>query len=435
MKLKLILLSAITAMTANITSAQPVPTDSTSAEKTHEFSLKGEIMSRGEWRDGALPAAENDQAKIVLERTRLFLNYKQRHIEVQITPQHSGVWGTAGGGDFTLREAWAKIDTKGLFAKVGRQTLAYDDERVIGMDDWSMTSAYHDALKLGYEGHGHKFHAVLAYNQNNDNMNGGSLYFNGGQVYKSMQMLWYHYDFTPRLGASALFVNTGMQSMIENDNRTINQQLMGIYAKYAPRSLSLEGSFYYQSGHNEFNMPISAWMMSAEGNWNIDHHWKTNMGYFHLSGDENYYAVEPGNIGLALQTQADAFNLLFASHHQFYGAMEFFYLTAFYGGYSPGLQDFHLGTQYSPTPNVTLGAKYHWLGTSIKVPDMNKSIGHELELSASWQIYKDITLSAGYSFMQGSDTLKLLKRTNEDNQLQWGWIMLVISPRFFSTKW
>lgn len=424
-------------MTSATATAMTLPADSTPPEPANQFTMSGNLMTRGELRDGALSnGGEVDVARFVLARTRLTLNYKRPHMEMQITPQHSGVWGTSGGGALSLREAWVKLDGfGGLFAKLGRQSLTYDDERIIGLDEWSMTSPYHDALKLGYEGHGHKVHAVLAYNQNNSNMMGGTLYYNGGQVYKSMQTVWYHYDFNQRLGASLLFMNTGMQSELDDDKSTYYQQLMGTYWRYAPNSVTLEGSFYYQCGRNERNVPISAWMTSIEGNWDINPKWKTNIGYFRLSGDKNYYLIVPGGIGLARQTKANAFNLLFASHHQFYGAMDFFYLTAFYGGYSPGLQDFHAGVHFSPISKLNLGAKYHFLATTINVTGMNKALGHELELSARWRIIKDVTLTAGYSYMKGTDTLQALRHTTGHNRLHWGWIMLNVTPRFLQVKW
>ena len=416
--------------------------DSVATDQSHEFSVKGELMARGEYREGALLSPTSNTAKFILERTRLLFNYKQPHIEVQLTPQHCGVWGTADGGTFTLRETWAKLDGSGFFAKVGRQSLTYDDERIIGLDDWSMTSAYHDALKLGYEGGGHKIHTVFAYNQNDDNTNGGSVYRDGGQVYKAMQLLWYHYDFSPTFGASALFVNTGMQAA--DSDGTINQQLVGGYAKFAPRNISLEASYYCQMGHNEFTMPIKAWMWSAEGNWNFAPNWNFNLGYYHLSGDKHYYTVIPSKKGtndlgntesqLIRQTHAHAFNLIFGSHHQFYGAMEFFYLTDFYGGYSPGLQDLHTGFQYKKEEHFSIDANYHLLSTSVKLPGLRHTLGHELELSASWKFLDCATLSAGYSYMDGTHTMKAIKQPDDRSNLNWAWIMLVVKPEFFGLK-
>ena len=92
----------------------------------------------------------------------------------------------------------------GMFAQVGRVALNYDDERIIGSDEWAMASSSHDILRLGYEGHGHKAHIILAYNQNaNVMVAGGSVYRDGGQPYKTMHTAWYHYDFQRiPLGAS-----------------------------------------------------------------------------------------------------------------------------------------------------------------------------------------------------------------------------------------
>jgi len=126
-----------------------IKTEFGDSTKTHVFTLKAQLRTRGEYREGAMPNENETRAAFVLERTRLIFNYKQPYLEVQITPQHVGVWGTNGGGGFNLREAWAKADVKGFFTQLGRQSLTYDDERVMGLDDWSMTGAYHDALKIG----------------------------------------------------------------------------------------------------------------------------------------------------------------------------------------------------------------------------------------------------------------------------------------------
>ena len=37
--------------------------------------------------------------------------------------------------------------------------------------------------------------------------------------------------------------------------------------------------------------------------------------------------------------------------------------------------------------------------------------------------------------MQGTETLSALKRTADNNRLHWGWVMLLVTPRFFETKW
>ena len=40
-----------------------------------------------------------------------------------------------------------------------------------------------------------------------------------------------------------------------------------------------------------------------------------------------------------------------------------------------------------------------------------------------------------YSYMRGTETMVILKKTSDNRQLRWGWIMLNVSPKFFSGKW
>ena len=106
-----------------------------------------------------------------------------------------------------LHEAWAEIlltDTtiknKSLSLKLGRQEIAYDDERLIGKLDWLQQGRRHDAAVLKYETKSWLLHLGAAYNQNKENAS-GTVYnstpagnytatTNGGTMYKSMQFLY-----------------------------------------------------------------------------------------------------------------------------------------------------------------------------------------------------------------------------------------------------
>lgn len=37
--------------------------------------------------------------------------------------------------------------------------------------------------------------------------------------------------------------------------------------------------------------------------------------------------------------------------------------------------------------------------------------------------------------MQGTETMEILKRSANKNRLQWAWLMLQVTPTFFSGKW
>lgn len=426
-----------------------VRTEFGDSTKTHVFTLGANLWTRGEYMQGALPNADADFAAFIRERTRLTVNYKQPFLEVQITAQHAGVWGSAGGGSFSLSDAWAKVDYKGAFMQLGRQPLTYDDERVIGLDDWSMTGAWHDALKLGYEGFGHKIHLWGAYNQNFENTDGGTRYLNGSQVYKNMEGLWYHYDFPRWFSGSLLFLNTGLQSAMldsvgQREDKTYYQQMLGTYWRFhydanananAHWWIDIDASFYYQLGKTEGNVPINAWMAAVDFRAKANDWIQFNTGYFHLSGDENYTVPPVGGMGLQRYTQDHSFNLLHGSKHQFYGAMDFFYLKSFYGGYSPGLQDWHIGTTFTYKDQLSVKAQYHNLATSVQVKNApTLMLGHELELIANYQPLKWMTVQAGYTFMQGTKTMEMVKRASDRNQSHWVYLMLVFNPTFVTVR-
>ena len=72
-------------------------------------------------------------------------------------------------GRFIMNEAWAKLNFgKNFFAQLGRQTLSYDDERILGGLDWNIAGRYHDALKLAYADKNNQLHLILAFNQNDE---------------------------------------------------------------------------------------------------------------------------------------------------------------------------------------------------------------------------------------------------------------------------
>ena len=444
-------LLAVIATPALLLTAQP--SNDTIPPATNEFSVDLQFLGRGEARYGGLPEVpvevdeegyEVDNGKVprsnfLLSRTRLPINFKRDWLEARVTPQHTGVWGQAGKGAFNLHETWVKMTARfGMFAQVGRVALNYEDERIIGSDDWAMASASHDILRLGYEGHGHKAHLILAYNQNANVMEtGGSYYTNGGQPYKTMQTAWYHYD-VPRLplGASLLFMNIGMQCELEDKpERTWFQHLAGTYLSFQPNHWKAEASYYKQFGKDEHGVKINAWMASGKVTYMLSPKFNFTAGYDYLSGDK-YFAVPTGhNIGMVHHDVIKGFSTVYGSHHKFYGAMDFFYVSAYHHGFTPGLQNAYLGATYSPLKNLMISGSYHYFATATDLDDMDKTLGHEIEFQTGYAISRDVSVAAGASFMWGGETMKRLKRSSSKNDLRWGYITLVVNPRFFTTKW
>ena len=84
---------------------------------------------------------------------------------------------------------------------------------------------------------------------------------------------------------------------------------------------------------------------------------------------------------------------------------------------------------------MRLGATYHYLAVATQLDNFNSTLGHSVELEASYQFTKDIGLSAGYTMMFGTDTMMNLKQDGSDKRARWGWFTLAISPSLFTAKW
>ena len=411
------------------------------SEKINKFTIDAELMARSELRNGGLPIDDEDtdnKAYFILERTRLALDFERTFLKAHITAQHNAIWGQAGKGSFNLYEAWAQFTARnGMFAKIGRQVLSYDDERIIGSNDWAMTALSHDMIKLGWDSPIHNIHLMLAYNQNSESVNGGTEYRYGDKPYKTMQNLWYHYQH-PRVpfGASLLFMNQGLQSeRDENLQKTYFQQLIGTYLSYKPRNWSAEGSFYYQLGKNESGIDIRAWMASAKGTYSPSMQWKLTAGYDYMSGDPFFAVPTGGGIGLIQHKTIKGFSPLYGSHHKFYGAMDFFYVSTYYDGFTPGLQNYYAGVTFKPISKLKFDVTYHYFAIATNTNNLDKTLGHEFEFTASYTPIKEVTVSLGYSYMRGSKTMEALKRVDSERQLHWAWLNLIVRPRFLQIKW
>lgn len=402
------------------------------SEKENEFTMSMQIRPRAEYRNGAqFPRNEGDKsASFINNRARLSMEYKRSDLSMKISAQHVGVWGQDPqidtNGRFIMNEAWAKLNLgSGFFAQLGRQTLSYDDERILGGLDWNVAGRYHDALKLGYANKANQLHLILAFNQNKEKTKGGSYYYDGAQPYKNMQTLWYHYtaDGLP-FNASLLFMNLGLETgdAATETSDTRYLQTFGTYITYKPQSWDMQAAFYYQTGKNKSAQSVSAFMASAKAAYALDKQWSISLGYDYLSGNDG-----KGD-------KFKAFDPLYGTHHKFYGAMDYFYASAWQGS-APGLQDAQLGVSFKASQKVSMQLNYHYFATAVKVDDAKKGLGSEIDYQLDWNVMKDVKLSAGYSIMLGTKSMDIVKGGDHKRWQDWGWVSVNINPRVLFVKW
>ncbi|MGL5785467.1 MAG: alginate export family protein [Bacteroidales bacterium] len=403
-------------------------------EKNNTFTMSAQIRARGEYRNGALFPFESgdDPAYFINNRARISMDYMRSNLQLKFSAQHVGVWGQDPqidkNGRFMLNEAWAKMyfGNDRFFAQLGRFALAYDDERILGGLDWNVAGRFHDALRLGYEYNAHTVHAILALNQNDERISGGSFYIPGGQPYKNMQTLWYQYKSKEcPFRVSLLAMNLGFEGGDPETKKADNyyMQTFGANLGYQINRLNINASGYYQSGKTKTDRSVSAFLANVELNYLLSDKWSLNGGFDYLSGSSS----DKGTY--------KAFDPLYGTHHKFYGAMDYFYASAFKTGYAPGLTDSRIGTTFKPSKTVNMNIFYHYFATAVCLPELKKSLGSEIDLQLNVNVMKDVSLSAGYSFMFGTRTMDVIKGGNHNRWQDWAWVSININPQILKVKW
>ena len=400
------------------------------AQDENEINVDAQVRTRGEYRNGymSLRPEGAQPATFITERARLGFGYQRGDgLSAKLSVQQVGVWGQyaqqARSGDIMMNEAWGQLRFgENFFAKVGRQILSYDDERLFGELDWSLTGRSHDALKLGYENDMHKLHLILGFNQNEERLL-GTKYAAHGQPYKHMQTLWYHYgnDENP-FGISFLFTNLGWEYLPATDGDARFMQTVGTYVTYKKEKFDVAASAYYQMGkqYNTWNK-ISAWMGSVNFGFMPNEQWKFNLGYDYLSGEDGKGETH------------NAFNALYGTTHKFHGAMDYFYTDAHR---ELGLQDIQFGLTFMPTEKLALKANAHYFMDAAKVEGKDKGLGTELDLQMDYDVVKDVKLSVGYSTMFASKWMPSGAGPEAYKRWQdWAFVSLSINPRILSFKW
>ncbi|OMQ11673.1 alginate export family protein [[Flexibacter] sp. ATCC 35103] len=400
--------------------------------QAQELDANLQIRPRFEYRNGyktLIPEGQEGTSQIS-QRSRLNFNYKQDLLTVKLTFQNTRTWGdvpTTAAADkngVAVFEAWAQYQlTEKWSARMGRQVLSYDNQRIMGEMDWGQQGQSHDALLVSFHPKNHQLDMGLAYNSTAENT------FQTPYTvanYKAMQYAWYHTTFD-KLGLSLLLLNTGYEYANTDADLLVDyKQTFGTYLTYKTGKLDTNLSFYGQTGKST-DRQVSAWDAAINVGYNVTDAFKAGLGYEFLSGK----ATNDGS------TVIKSFNPIFGTNHGFNGYMDYFYVGNHLN--SVGLQDAFLKLnyniqkwQFALIPHVFLAA------ADVVTPlndKMDSYLGTEVDLTFGYNFKKEIVVSGGYSQMFGSKTLEYLKAPGDAGHTNnWAWLMISVNPRIFTWK-
>jgi hypothetical protein len=422
-----------------------------------QLTLTGQLRTRTEFRDGQgapLPKGAKP-AFFTSQRSRLSAGYETYRLKFGLTVQDVRVWGqdvstinrttTQDNNGFMLHEAWAEIlltDTSSksssLSLKLGRQELVYDDVRLLGNLDWLQQARRHDAALLKFTSGKWLAHAGIAFNQNKENAS-GTIYnstppgyaanTNGGTAYKSMQFLYAGRKLSAGNASFLFFADQFSQYHMDNtvkvfDTGTWSRFTTGLYFTNTFQKLNLTASAYYQFGKNANGQKLSGELLSLAGQYAISKKFSAGLGYDYTSG---------GNSG----STSRAFDPLYGTPHKFWGYMDYFYVASGFG--NKGLHDAYIKTKYKASEKLTLTADGHVFNSASKVLAANnvntldKYLGTEVDVVATYALTTVIGFEAGYSHFFGTSTLtspNVKNVPNGKNNSNWAYLSINIKPTF-----
>ena len=407
----------------------------------NEFTLSAQIRPRFEYRNGAYRPLVEGESPAILTNNRVRLNFDYKHsdrLHLYVSLQNVNVWGQAQQvqavdrtGGMSVFEAYAEFPlVNTLSAKVGRQVIALDDDRIFGSLDWHPAGRSHDAVNLNWTpSEKWTLRGFFAYNQSgstttptlNVNTPSGQNFTPGlGQDYQHLQALHAHYSISEAHQLSLLFANLGYRT---NDSADQNMQTFGAHYTGKSNQLSYGASAYMQTGKNAAGADKSAYMFAVNAGYKFSPIFGLTAGVDYLSG----------NASDDTSGKDKKFNPFSGTNHKFYGVMDYYYV-----GFTPsvGLLNPYLTANVRTGEKSNLSATFHYFAPAAKFEVGGKkhsSYGSEIDLVYNLKVQPFIGLQVGYSTYFANDGTKALKGTaNQRGYQDWFWCSLNINPKLFS---
>ena len=400
------------------------------AQDNH-FTISAQYRVRPELRHGYKTLSPDSAQAVffIAQRARLAFDYKKENLKAYISVQDVRTWGdeeqlkdVAG---LSVNELWMELLFKNNFSlKMGRQELVYDDQRLLGNADWNNITRSHDALLLKYANKTKKiyWHTGAAYNQSGEPLFKTNYVLNN---YRFLAFSWWKKEFE-KSSLSATAILNGLNSVTPDLKKVKASLTFGPLYNYKDKNFKGVLSAYYQTGKTENNLLLSAYMVNGYAELNHKHLF-AGAGIDYLSGNSDKTAND----------HSQNFSTLYATNHKFYGYMDYF-INIPTDTKQRGLIDPYLRIGFTPatTFKAMLNVHHFYLAheNNLGVNKIQRSLGDEFDLSAEYQPSPIINLQAGYSMMFATKNMEFIKGGNKNNYNGWAFIMLKVSPTFFSQE-
>ncbi len=219
--------------------------------------------------------------------------------------------------------------------------------------------------------------------------------------------------------------------MKENTSETIYAKTTyGANVNYKKDDFDVFGSFYYQAGADKSGLGVSAWNANSTAQYSMGKT-RLKLGFSLISGNDTD------------NEKLNTFDLIYGARHKYYGHMDYFNALAARTK-NGGLNNIFAGITYKINQKASILIDYHYFTLNqvlhdFRSPDPNavldKALGSEIDLGFKISFGNTVNLRGGYAMMLPAKTLNILQIGGAKNKFSsWGWLMLTVKPKFFSTK-
>lgn len=376
----------------------------TNAQSNLQLEVRPRLIVKEVFAGGEI--ADPSHIAFITQRSRAGLIWKKKALEAVFTIQDIRYWG--GDNIFNERGVHGNHQSLSLHNayfsfnaglhwqwRIGRQLMAFDDERLISFRNWNDYQVSYDALRLSFRGSKIETDLVLSYNSDNN-----KTAFYPAQKYRTLNYLRVGSNHPPHFSYS---LSTLLSGKMHSDTSTAVHYLQTWsgyvnFDKNQHCTLSLSAHYQYSPGNTE--TPHSAYCLSALFGLRAGKASGIKVGIDWISGKES----------LSLENTWRSFDLHYGKRHGFYGLMDFYSQPP-----EQGLIDIFAKYEHLLPSGQRLQVHIHSFQLENDYVMENgknegKNLGLELDLVGDFQINPYTTLQAGYGYYLDTSLSRLLKQ-------------------------
>lgn len=312
-------------------------------------------------------------------------------------PKIPGQQGAEGDDQIDLFQGYVRLGTKDLNLTIGRQTIAFGDERLVGAFDWNNIGRTFDAARFHYAKETWSVDAFVSsvVVPRRDVFDESDL-FDGNDTGRNQIFSGVYFSTT----LFPVQVTDLYAFELHEEDKTGDSDFVTLGTRWKADPKKLSGFDYETEMATQFGTLKGKDLASFAGHWGAGYNWLSTAWKPRIGIEYNYATGDSNPADGTVNT----FQNLFPTNHPFYGIMDLFSWQ--------NLSNPALSFSMQPTEDLKLKLDYNlfWLAdtgdawyrangvTQVRpiTPNADSYVGSELDVVLNWKLNKHVILSGGY---------------------------------------